>query len=237
LSWLIYSKVGIEAHFKTEHPTESIPSSYPHSLDWLVVVPGLDHLRYNGAKAILSLFWDSHFKHIAVRLGYTSPKALQMAKDCSDLHQTDQILAAMMETGAEVLGKYYIQHSDNTQTSTNNFLNFLNSSSNNNVILLREIVFTYCLGYFILKGGIRKCDKDYVYCGKDLIGQLVFASNHPLYRKLYAYMDFDRACMPKELLELTDNMVGVKVKGKGVDSDEVEDICEHFDFCVGGLQN
>ena len=55
------------------------------------------------------------------------------------------------------------------------------------------IVFDYCLGYFLLKGGIRKNCIDHFLCGKQLIGHLFFSSSHPLYRKLYTYMDFDAA--------------------------------------------
>ena len=156
-----------------------------------------------------------------------------MAHDCSDLHQADQILAVMMETGSEILVKYYIENTSDSHPTVDGCLKFLNASPKKNVILLRELVFDYCLGYFILKGGIRKCNKDYVFCGKDLIGELVFGSNHPQYRQLYLYLDFDRACMPAEIIQLTDKMVGVKVNGKGAECETEQGICEHFDFCVG----
>jgi hypothetical protein len=100
-------------------------------------------------------------------LGYTSPKALQIAKDATDLHQADELIAAMLETGSEVLAKHYVDTCGGFG-SCQGFVEFLSSSCKPNICLLRDIVYEYCLGYMILKGGIRQNDKNYVYCGKDL---------------------------------------------------------------------
>ena len=28
------------------------------SLDWMLVLPGMDHLRYNAAKSIIDVYWN-----------------------------------------------------------------------------------------------------------------------------------------------------------------------------------
>ena len=82
----------------------------------------------------------------------------------------------------------------------------------------------------MLKGGIRKNNMTYYLCGKNLLGQLFFTGNHPMYRKLYTYMDYDMACMPEYMWNTVSNTIGVKVQGRGgVDDD---DTAENYDFCV-----
>ena len=108
---------------------------------------------------------------------------------------------------------------------------FLHGQTNLNN-LLREAVFTWAMGYFMLKAGIRKNNHLHVLCGKDLLGQLFFSQNHPIYRKLYLYMDIDRVSMPEYMREQSDKLVGIKVEGKGCDKLEEPNIGENFYFCV-----
>ena len=105
------------------------------------------------------------------------------------------MVAALLESRSQTLVKLYTDSVDGVETSPEACLQFLDKNENPNVQLLRETVFRYCLGYFILKSGIRKCDVHYVNSGKDLVGDIFFAMNHPLYRKIYLYMDVDRALM------------------------------------------
>ena len=53
---------------------------------------------------------------------------------------------------------------------------------------------------------------DYVNSGKDLVGDIFFTMNHPLYRKVYLYMDVDRALMPTFVKETYDKTVGLKAR-------------------------
>ena len=209
----MYGEDELEIHFIDKHSNDQKPKELSHALDWLIVFPGLDHFRYNGIKSMVNMLWDVYFQGIAVRFGYSSPKAQQTAQACSDLHQADQMLAAFMESGSETLAKLYSEMVRKEEQSVDGFTQFFNDHDNPNVKLLRDAVFTYSLGYFILKGGIRKCNIDYVLSGKDIMGDIFFAMNHPLYRKLYLYMDMDRATMPYFVKEQFDKTVGIKDRG------------------------
>ena len=104
----------------------------------------------------------------------------------------------------------------------------------NSLLLYINIVYNYCIGYFLLKGGIRKSNIDYFLTGKDIVGHLFFAGNHPWYRKLYLYMDFDVSLMPEYMWNEFSGYIGVRVDGKGLDEDETG-LGEHFDFCVENI--
>lgn len=223
----LYGKSEIENHNCSNR--KSAEMRLKPTLDWCIVLPGLDHLRLNGCKAIMAFLWEPFFKEIAKRLGYLSIPALEVAKKCSDLHKSDQILAVFLQAGSEILAKYYMEYSMDEEKTVQGFLSYLYLNENPNIIFLRDAVFDWVLGYFVFKGGIRKCNIDYVLKGKNLLGELFFALNHPNYRKLCLFMDFDRACMPIAIRSQVDKMVGVKLKGKGM-TDQVK--LEHFDFCV-----
>ena len=223
-----YGKEELAQHILDIHSIDH-PAQSELSLDWLVVVPGLDHVRLNCCKTIFKFYWESHLKSIAQRLGYLMPKALQVAHDCSDLQKSDMILAVFMKAGTEVLSKWYIHHSDVGSRNANSMLECLERSNNPNVVFLWDAVYKYTLGYFMLKAGIRKNDINYFHIGKDLLGELFFVQNHPNYRKLFHYMDFERATMPKHLLEVSDKTIGVLVKDKGIND---ESLGEAYDFCV-----
>ena len=86
------------------------------------------------------------------------------------------------------------------------------------------------MGYTLIKSGIRKCNINYYYAGKDLVAPLFFFSNHPLYRKLFLFNNFDVALMPEFIWYEYKKTIGVKIKGKGASNEE--DIGENLDFCV-----
>lgn len=177
----------MRAHYADDHPNAEIPKSFVFSLDWLVVLPGLDHFRLNSCKAIVKRYWDIYFRSVCIQLGYTSPKALNYAFSCGDLHKSTQILACFMEAGAQELAKIYFNETQNY--STEGFVTFLKNNVNKNIILLREAVFRDCLGYFILLAGIRR-NFDYFMTGKCLVSPLFFVGNHPFYRKVCLYFDY-----------------------------------------------
>ena len=62
-----------------------------------------------------------------------------------------------------------------------------------------------------------------------MVKSLFFAKAHPLYRKLYLFLDFDLAQMPQPMYEQYKSMIGLKVESKG-GSDMA--CCEGFDFVV-----
>ena len=85
------------------------------------------------------------------------------------------------------------------------------------------------LCYFILKAGIRQCNFDYFWTGKTIAKNLFFSKNHPLYRKLTLYLDFDLAQMPETMYYQYKSTVGVKVEGKGGSE---ASRCENFDYVI-----
>ena len=86
----------LEQHFAQSHPEVDITANSHPSLEWLVVLPGLDHLRMNAAKSIIHTYWEVFFKAICYQLGYESPAAQNVAFGCSDMHKTDQILGNLL---------------------------------------------------------------------------------------------------------------------------------------------
>ena len=113
----VFGKQELENHLKKKHPHEVKPNEVEYVLDWLVVIPRIDHLRYNEVKSMISLLWDVYFQSIAIQLGYSSPKAQQVVKVCSDFHQADQMVAALMELGSQTLVKLYSDSVDGVERS------------------------------------------------------------------------------------------------------------------------
>lgn len=158
-----FGKEELAKHLEL-HPKDATKNPKP-SLDWMVIIPGLDHVRLNGCKAIFKFLWDPFLKSVAERLGYCSTKALQIAHDCSDLHKSDLILAVFMEAGSQILGKYYLDNSSEEFKSPQGMMVFLENCGNPNVIFLRHVIYDYVLGYFLVKSGIRKNNKNYFLKG------------------------------------------------------------------------
>ena len=121
-------------------------------------VLGVDHIRLNAVKAIVHCFWDPFFKGIFQVMGYESPAALNTAYACSDLHKTEQILGVLLAAGSQTLVKEYIDTSNEGTGTADGFFRFVDSSGNDNIKLLYNVVFNYITGYFILKAAVRKFD-------------------------------------------------------------------------------
>ena len=134
----------------------------------------------------------------------------------------------MLQSGSEIVVKHY-HEAHPGDWSEENFFNFLSNTKNENIKLLGEVTFDHALGYFILKSGIRQCNFEYFWAGKTLAKNLFFSKNHPQYRKLTLFLDFDLAQMPETMYSQYRSTVGVRVEGKG--SSE-EPICKNFDFIV-----
>ena len=71
-----------------------------------------------------------------------------------------------------------------------------------------------------------------------MVKSLFFAKAHPLYRKLYLFLDFDLAQMPQPMYEQYKSMIGLKVESKG--GSEVWlvlQICFHFSKVLKRVSN
>ena len=224
----LYGEEEKENHLNESHDIHDLH----HSLEWLVIIPGMDHMRYNVAKAIFNIYWKPYFEPISVLLGYESPSALLVAHNCTDLHKSDQVLAAFMKSGSEVLVRIYLEYckKEKKDISADGFFQYIDACDNPNIKLLQVAVFTHTLGYFVMKSGIRKCNYDYFHCGKQMVMPLFFFGNHPIYRKLCLYYDFDLACMPGYMYEEIRRTIGLRIEDKG--NLEEDDNGEHFDFVV-----
>ena len=156
-----------------------------------------------------------YFKNIFIQLGFESPAAQNVAFSCADLHKADQVLGFMLESGMQVLVQLYLNSLSNGETeSAESFFAYVENTENVNIKLLRDVVLRYCLGYFMLKTGIRKNYFAYFSTGKDLVAPLFFGMNHPQYRKIYLYWDFDVTMMPKSMYDHIKETIGVLVENK-----------------------
>lgn len=194
-------------------------------------LPGADHVRLNVVKSIVHCFWEPYFKDIFRIMGFESLCALNTAFGCSDIHKAEQVLAVLLEAGSQTLVKLFLDSCDGTVENPDDFWKFMESSENGNVKLLYKVVFYYITGYFMIKAGVRKCRWDYFLAGKSLVTPLIFSQNHPMYRKLFLYWDFDLAQMPPCMYEHVKDTIGLKVEGKGCE-DDPDGGLEHFDFCL-----
>ena len=93
----------------------------------------------------------------------------------------------MLDTGYEMLIKYFLASSC-LEKDAKNFHQFLITTKNPNVKLLQIVVLEFITGYFMIKAGIRSCNFDYFMEGKDLVAPLIFARNHPIYRKVNLFL-------------------------------------------------
>ena len=102
-------------------------------------------------------------------------------------------------SGSWILIKNHVEYckETNKRVSVDGFFEYIDKSNNPKIKLLQVAVFSHTLGYFILKAGIRQCNFSYFHCGKQLVMPVFFANNHPQYRKLNLYFDFDMALMPE----------------------------------------
>ena len=58
----IYGDDNLTKHFNENHPQHKIgDNSYP-ALYWMIVIPGLDHLRLNASKSIIQAYWHMFFR-------------------------------------------------------------------------------------------------------------------------------------------------------------------------------
>lgn len=134
----------------------------------------------------------------------------------------------MLQCGSEILVKRFIDSNPKEETFEH-FESFIKTTNDKNVKLLAQVTFEHCLGYFVLKAGIRQCNFTYFWVGKSMLKNLFFAKQHPIYRKLNLYLDFDLAQMPLEMYQQYKSTIGLKIEGKG-SSDKTT--CEGFDFIV-----
>ena len=130
-------------------------------------------------------------------LGFASPKALNYAHECHDVHKSDQILASFLESGSQTLAKLYVSQS--TKPDLPGFRKYLDDIKNVNLKFLRDAVLTHTLGYFVFKNGVRSNDYERVMAGKEMFCPVIFNGNHPNYRRLLMYLDLDLAQMPSFL--------------------------------------
>ena len=64
-------------------------------------------------------------------MGYESPAAQNVAYGCGDLHKTEQVLGAFMDSGSQILLKFYLENhlnQENTLVTTKCF-GFLDAST------------------------------------------------------------------------------------------------------------
>ena len=140
--------------------------------------------------------------------------AQNIAFGVHDLHKADQVLGAFLDSGSQTLVKFYKENKPGDgEFNFEDFEMFIAANSDPNIRLLYDVVFKYTLGYFVLKGGIRKCNFDYFMCGKQLVAPVFFGFNHPQYRKLYLYVDTDLATMHEPMFQKM-KQVRVRVHGK-----------------------
>ena len=81
----------LKEHLNKHHEDEKSNTDCRPSLDWICVLPGLDHLRMNTAKLVITTYW-AYFIDVFRELGYESLSAQNLAQSCSNLHKTDQVL-------------------------------------------------------------------------------------------------------------------------------------------------
>ena len=227
----IYGKVELEKHCKEDHSNSPNKDYISPSLNWMIVIPGLDHLRINAVKGIIHAFWEPYFKDLFYSLGYQTPKAQNVAFAAGDLRKSEQGLAVILEAGTQYLVKCYSEFAQREGKSPNfaNFLTYIKRSDDKTINLF-ELTYEYILGYFILKGGIRRCHASYVFVGKSLLSPIIFGRNHPMYRKVYLFFDMDMAQMPPEIYSQVKDTFGLKIMNKGKNDSETR--AEHYDFIL-----
>ena len=148
----------------------------------------------NILKSLTNNFYNPFFQKTVVTMGYKSTWSLKVGRKCSDFHQSDQIFSAFMLAGIETRCKIYKDKYNDDSVSR--FFEWLKHNTNKKIKLLSKLVFKICLGYSVLKMGIRRCQIDYVLTGKSLISPLIYSMIHLMYRKIICYMDMDWAAMP-----------------------------------------
>ena len=77
------------------------------------------------AKAIVQAFWYLYFRYISFEMGYESPAAQNVAYGCGDLHKTEQVLGAFMDSGSQILLKFYLENHLNQENTFDNFEAFI----------------------------------------------------------------------------------------------------------------
>ena len=131
------------------------------------------------------------------------------------LKKVDQTLGVMLEAGSQELVNAYLDNRSSSEPANlDEFENFIKQSGNKNYLLLYDVIYKYKLAYFIFKAGIRRCRFDYLETGKILLAPLIFALNHPLYRKVYMFHDMDLSQMPIEMYEQLKSTTGLRIKNK-----------------------
>ena len=130
---------------------------YKKFFDWVMLRPGVGHVEMTVAKAIFKLMWTPLLRHVAVLMGFRSPKAMSFIQGYGDNHITCQIIQVV--TGGlirELVLPYVRRCADSDDAPTvDGFITWTAGVKNNNYYMMLKstnLLVAFCL----MRRGVRK---------------------------------------------------------------------------------
>ena len=152
----------------------------------LLFRPGPGHIEIKMARTLLPYLWDPVLQAITKRLGFRTPRAQEVVKRGVDHHRSRQILTALLEAISKELLVLYVRdsHANNTETSVQNYYQWVARVVNDNYIYMYYMAFTALLAFSLYNAAIRKNNSSLMMASRTVFTPLFHGRPHPKYQEI-----------------------------------------------------
>eukprot|EP00794_Sanderia_malayensis_P018435 gene18435-20284_t len=191
--------------FNTHECTLSKNIVPEHEFDWLILQPGLLHFEMNACKSIMNFNWEIFGEEVVRSLGFTTTKALDYAKRCSDHHKTWEIMQLMYIAIADELLVPFVRNCMklDLEISVDRYWAWYQESAiNPNYTYMMQVTFTYLHNLMLFREGVRMGDYSLAEAAREQLQIVFFARSHPKYRRIVALDKMWKELLPEKLVEV-----------------------------------
>ena len=174
---------------------------HTREFDWIIPLPGLLHIEMNGCKAFFELNWEVFLKSVCTLLGFSSLKALDYAKRCSDHHKSWELLQILYIAVADELLVPYVRYcrENHKDVSEDGYWDWSASVIDHNYLYIQQMVLTFIHALMLFRTGCRKGNSDAIISGLDKLSLLFYGRQYPRYQRIITMNKYINVMMPEEL--------------------------------------
>ena len=169
--------------------------------------PGPGHIELNMAKVLLDYLWAPLLGDVAKKLGFRTPRALDVVRRGVDHHRSRQLLATALEAITKELLVCYVRdsHYCDVEVSAESYYQWLSTVKNANYIFWYYMAFTALLAFSFFNAAVRKNNSSLMMASRTVFTPLFYGRPHAKYQELLLRDACLRTMMPPEVLEHTQN--------------------------------
>ena len=179
-----------------------IPPKY--EFGWLLPLPGLLHIEMNACKAFFDLNWEIMLQDVCAILGFSSPKAQEYARRCSDHHKSWKILEILYLAITDELLLPYVRYclKNTISPSASGYWQWADDICNPNYMYLQQMALTFLHSLMLFRVGCRYGNADAIISGRDKLSLLFYARNHTRYQRIMAINQLIEFKMPQKVKDI-----------------------------------